>query len=186
MRNRQHEYDQASVVDVVDDPEVADAHTPCAAAVDEHARCRRSRLLSEQLDRGLHSASGLRVELPQLTQRRGSDVDPAGHRSPSSALTSSHGIGVAAVSSSSRRALNQMGGPGLWDDYMVWATTNALASPSMVKPQPGNKNCYTTPISVYRTVDGKPKFWKVFNPSVVVSVNNKKVITSIPTTTTNC
>lgn len=81
---------------------------------------------------------------------------------------------------------NQMGGPGLWDDYMVWATTNALASPSMVKPQPGNKNCYTTPISVYRTVDGKPKFWKVFNPSVVVSVNNKKVITSIPTTTTNC
>jgi hypothetical protein len=81
---------------------------------------------------------------------------------------------------------NQMGGPGLWDDYMVWATKAALEAPSLVTNQANLKRCYTTPIQVYRVVNGARVFWKVFNPSVIVSTNSKKVVTSIPTNIATC
>lgn len=81
---------------------------------------------------------------------------------------------------------SQMGGPGAWDDYMVWASANALAKPKFSNFQTGQKQCYTTPILVYRIQNGAPKYVKTFNPTVIISTNNKIVITSIPTTTSNC
>jgi hypothetical protein len=81
----------------------------------------------------------------------------------------------------------QMGGStGLWDDYMVWASGQALAYPVLGNTQPGNKRCYTTPIDVFKVVNGVNTYWKTINPSVVVSINNKIVITSIPSTTSTC
>lgn len=79
-----------------------------------------------------------------------------------------------------------MPGPGLWDDFMLWTSRNALASPSRTSTRPGNKRCYSTPIELYRTVNGKPRYWKTINPSVFVSRNNRIVITSIPSTTSRC
>jgi hypothetical protein len=81
---------------------------------------------------------------------------------------------------------NQKGSGGLWDDFMVWATTNALAAPSLVINLAGSKRCYTTPLVVFKYVNGAPQYVKTFNPTIIVSSNNKKVITSIPTNTPSC
>ena len=80
----------------------------------------------------------------------------------------------------------QMGGPGLWDDYMVWASAQALSAPSLANTQAGNKRCYTTPIEVFQVINGAQTYWKTIRPSVVVSMNNKIVITSIPSTVSTC
>ena len=80
----------------------------------------------------------------------------------------------------------QMTGPGLWDDYMVWASRQALSAPLVALTQSGNKRCYTTPIRLYQVVNGVSSYWKTINPSVVVSMNNKILITSIPSTTSTC
>lgn len=82
--------------------------------------------------------------------------------------------------------VSQMGGPGAWDDYMVWASGNALQYPKVSNFQSGQKRCYTTPIKVYRVQNGVTTYWKTFNPTVVISTNNKIVITSIPTTNSTC
>lgn len=60
---------------------------------------------------------------------------------------------------------NAMVGPGVWDDFMMFATVNAVEAPSRTVTKPGSKRCYTTPI---------------------ISTNNKIVITSIPTSTSSC
>lgn len=80
----------------------------------------------------------------------------------------------------------QMGSGAVWDDYMVWASKSILSSPSRVVTQVGMTRCYTAPIQVYRVINGINQLWKTINPSVIVSVNNKKVITSIPSTTSSC
>jgi hypothetical protein len=79
---------------------------------------------------------------------------------------------------------NPIGGP--WDDFMVWATSRALSVPSSVVNLPGSKRCYTTPIKIVRYVNGTIQLVKTFNPTVIVSTNNKIVITSIPTTKSSC
>lgn len=81
---------------------------------------------------------------------------------------------------------SQMGGPGAWDDYMVWATANALQYPAASHLQSGQKRCYTTPIRVYKVVNGQPQYLKTFNPTVVISTNNKIVITSFPSSLSSC
>jgi hypothetical protein len=81
---------------------------------------------------------------------------------------------------------NQKGSGGLWDDYMVWATTNTLGAPSIVVNKLGQKRCYSTPILVFKYVNGTPQYVKTFHPTVIVSTNNKVVVTSIPTTTSTC
>lgn len=81
----------------------------------------------------------------------------------------------------------QKGGEkGHWDDYMVFVTRSALESPSYSAGKPNDKRCYTTPIEVYEFIDGNPVKQKTFNPTVMVSVNNKKVITSYPTNNHRC
>lgn len=82
--------------------------------------------------------------------------------------------------------VSQMGGPGSWDDYMVWSSAHALRYPKESNFQSGQKRCYTTPIKVYRVQSGATTYWKTFNPTVVISTNNKIVITSIPTTNSTC
>ena len=81
---------------------------------------------------------------------------------------------------------NAMVGPDLWDDFMVFATVNAVEAPASTATQPGNKRCYTTPIKLYRIVNGKQQYVKTFNPTVIVSINNKIIITSIPSTSPSC
>lgn len=79
-----------------------------------------------------------------------------------------------------------MVGPGNWDDFMMFATVNAVEAPSRTAVKPGSKRCYTTPINLYRWENGVRVFVKTMNPSVVISTNNKMVITSIPTTLSSC
>lgn len=82
---------------------------------------------------------------------------------------------------------NQKGGfEGYWDDYMVFATQASLESPGYSAERPNQKRCYTTPIEVYEVVDGVPVKKKTIDPTIMVSMNNKKVITSYPTTNHRC
>lgn len=82
---------------------------------------------------------------------------------------------------------DQKGGfEGYWDDYMVFATNAALESPSYSTTRPNQKRCYTTPIEVYEIIDGVPVKKKTIHPTIMISVNNKKVITSYPTTNHRC
>lgn len=81
---------------------------------------------------------------------------------------------------------NQQPGGGNWDDFMVWASRQALTAPTYTSVQPGQKRCYTTPVQLYRIVNGKPQYYKTFNPSIVVSTNNKKIITAIPSNWSTC
>lgn len=67
-------------------------------------------------------------------------------------------------------------GGGAWDDFMNWAVGATLAYPSATFIQTGQKACYTTPIQVYH--DGR--LVKTWQTRVVVSTNNKVVITAIP------
>ena len=57
--------------------------------------------LSEQLNNRLDPASCSSIQFAQLTSCRGAELDPVGHASPKSALTSSQGIlqGVGKVGS---------------------------------------------------------------------------------------
>ena len=82
---------------------------------------------------------------------------------------------------------SQKGGfEGPWDDYMAFATQASLESPAYSAEKPSQKRCYTTPIEVYEVVNGAPVKKKTINPTVMISMNNKKVITSYPTTTHRC
>lgn len=66
---------------------------------------------------------------------------------------------------------------GNWDDFMDFATRQSLAAPSKYANQGGGKFCYTTPIQVRNT---RGQVLKTFYPRVVISTNNRRVITSIP------
>lgn len=79
-----------------------------------------------------------------------------------------------------------MVGPGVWDDFMMFATVNAVEAPSRTVTKPGSKRCYTTPIKLYKWVNGVRVYVKTMNPTVLISTNNKIVITSIPTSTSSC
>lgn len=80
-----------------------------------------------------------------------------------------------------------MTGPGLWDDFMVYASREAMKAPSSTKAnREKNTRCYKTPIKLYRIVNGKPQYVKTRYPRVAVSMNNKVVVTSYPTSTPSC
>lgn len=76
------------------------------------------------------------------------------------------------------------GGGAAWDDLMDFATAESLATPGTRSSQPNNKTCYSTPVEIYDAYTFRLKF--VFNPTVVVSNNNRLVVTSYPTTSANC
>ena len=82
--------------------------------------------------------------------------------------------------------VKQMGGKGSWTEYQQYLIRVAVTKPSKVKSQPGNKRCYQAPVKVYKMSNGKPKYWKTIEPSVIVSKNNKRVVTAMPTTKGYC
>ena len=76
-----------------------------------------------------------------------------------------------------QRMLTKYGGRGSWDDFMSFATSRALAAPSLVRNVGNGKYCYTTPIQIYQG----GKLVKTFYPKVIVSTTTRTVITSMPT-----
>lgn len=67
--------------------------------------------------------------------------------------------------------------PGAWDDLMNWSNLNSLLNPIDRVVQANNKLCYTTPI-VFLDADMNP-IGKM-NPQVIISADNRWIITSIP------
>lgn len=72
---------------------------------------------------------------------------------------------------------------GKWDDLMAFATEQALKSPKKTRPKSGNKRCYTTPVQLR---DSRNVVRVTFNPTIIISLNNKKVITSYPSSKDAC
>jgi hypothetical protein len=82
---------------------------------------------------------------------------------------------------------NQMGGPGNVQDFIKYLIRGGLSAPSKKgNVSASNKRCYSTPTMIYEMVNGKPKYKKTINASIFVSVNNKRVVTAIPSTTSRC
>lgn len=83
-----------------------------------------------------------------------------------------------------QQQINAVGGTGNWDDLMSFATKQILSHPGMIRYAGSNKLCYTAPIEIANSKRTK----KVkLNPTVIISTNNKLVITSYPTKTKhNC
>lgn len=71
---------------------------------------------------------------------------------------------------------------GTWDDYMLFATKNALKAPDpkigMPQVIPGDKRCYATPVQIRNP---KGVVVDTIHPTIIVSMNNRIVITSFPT-----
>lgn len=82
--------------------------------------------------------------------------------------------------------VKQMGGKGSWTEYQQYLIRAAVTNPSKVTSQANNKRCYHAPVKLYKMSNGKPKYWKTIEPSVIVSKNNKRVITAIPSTKGVC
>lgn len=81
--------------------------------------------------------------------------------------------------------INTTHGSGNWDDFMASITGGALTGPSPGYPlnEGSNKWCYTTPTEIFYSGD----LIYTFFPTIIVSANNKLVITSFPThATPNC
>ena len=79
------------------------------------------------------------------------------------------------------------GGGALWDDLMVYAVKSALNAPMSGfprrSPSDGSKMCYSAPVQI-RDKRGVVK--RTIYPSVLVSRNNKIVITAFPTNSPYC
>lgn len=71
---------------------------------------------------------------------------------------------------------NEVGG-GAWDDMMNFAVKAALESPSASYIETGSKACYTAPIQVRNSSGTVIKTWY---PTVIISLNNKIIITAFP------
>lgn len=76
----------------------------------------------------------------------------------------------------------QMGGAGVWRDFMHWSTSQALRYPGYVAEKGDQKRCYSTKVIVTKTSGKK----KTFHATVLVSMNNKQVITSYPPNDQRC
>lgn len=84
--------------------------------------------------------------------------------------------------------VDKYGGGTNWDDFMEYALAQSVTAPSDGYPIDigGDKYCYTTPIEIFDR-DGNPL--ATINPTIIVSANNKKIITAVPTTdkvSSNC
>lgn len=73
-----------------------------------------------------------------------------------------------------------------WDDFMVWSVAGILKKPELVTLKSGQKRCYSSAIKFVRRVAGEPVETKTIYPVVLVSMNNKLVITSYLTTPNKC
>lgn len=65
---------------------------------------------------------------------------------------------------------------GNWDDLMVFATGQAITSGPFYN-EGNNKYCYTAPLQIKHN----GTVVTTYHPTILVSVNNKRVITSYPT-----
>ncbi|WGP06993.1 hypothetical protein QFE97_04310 [Bacillus subtilis] len=72
--------------------------------------------------------------------------------------------------------------PGYWDDLMVQAVQDSVEDGHVAISQKGNKRCYAGTVQI----KFKGKVVNTFHPSTIVSKNNKKIITSIPTNEHRC
>lgn len=73
--------------------------------------------------------------------------------------------------------ITKYGGHGSWDNFMSYATAQALSHPSAVRNHGAGKYCYTTPIEIYQ---GR-NLVNTFYPVVIVSTTSHRIITSYPT-----
>lgn len=69
-----------------------------------------------------------------------------------------------------------------WDDTMWSATKTVLTKPSFTIVQKGNKRCYTAPVKL-KAKNGK---MEEFFPTVIVSIDKRRIITSFPTREHRC
>ncbi|MFZ4840993.1 hypothetical protein [Mycetocola saprophilus] len=84
--------------------------------------------------------------------------------------------------------MDSLGGGGTWDDLMEMALSSSVTNPGPGYPIDigSGKYCYSTPVQIFHS-DGS--LIRVINPTIIVSANNKKVITAVPTTdavSSNC
>ena len=73
--------------------------------------------------------------------------------------------------------------PGYWDDLMVQAVKDSVENGHVSVEQKGNNRCYAGTVQIKNP---KGQAVNTFHPSTIVSMNNRKVITSIPTTEHIC
>lgn len=73
--------------------------------------------------------------------------------------------------------INRFGGGSSWDDFMAYVTKAALNSPSAIYGAGFQKICYTTPINMINHNNGDKV---TLSPTIIISSNNKTVITSYP------
>lgn len=64
-----------------------------------------------------------------------------------------------------------------WDDFMFWTALQALLSPDRITDQGSGKLCYTTSV-ILVNADMIPVV--EFDPTIVISSNNRHVITAFP------
>jgi len=69
---------------------------------------------------------------------------------------------------------------GSWTKFLDWAIREALYRSEVVVSQPDNKRCYSAPMVLYKMVNGKPQYWKTRYTNVVVSKNNRTIISAFP------
>ena len=83
------------------------------------------------------------------------------------------------------RADTATGVPGgvAWDDFMADITSQILDWPSRYTVEYSGKRCHTGYIQIW-DLNGNLKY--DFNPSIVVSMTNNRLITSYPTTNQDC
>ncbi|MDF2563333.1 MAG: hypothetical protein K0R99_4779 [Microbacterium sp.] len=79
--------------------------------------------------------------------------------------------------------LAQGGIPLSWDDLMAISTEAVLTEPTRWTVEYGGKRCYTAPVEI---INPQQQVVLDFSPSVVVSMTNNRVITSYPTTQSDC
>ncbi|OCI32921.1 hypothetical protein OERS_05130 [Oerskovia enterophila] len=64
-----------------------------------------------------------------------------------------------------------------WDDFMEWTVGAVLMAPGDYASEGNGKLCFTAPIGIVNPNDGLT-WW--FDPSIIVSENNRVVITAYP------
>ena len=67
-----------------------------------------------------------------------------------------------------------------WDSLMMQATAATLSHPDGIYSEKGSKLCYGAKITSWRKKNGKVVKQKTWNTAVVVSKNNKTVVTAYP------
>jgi hypothetical protein len=76
--------------------------------------------------------------------------------------------------------VDSAGGGANWDDFMVFATGSIVTAPASGFPKDvgAGKLCYSAPILIK---NAQGDVVDTYNPTVLVSANNKKIISSYPT-----